>query len=337
MYSVPTQLVSDASPDASPDNPVGRVIATEYGASDKVFRGVITGGAMFSLAILALIAGFLLFRGLEIFRDFGFGFITSARWDAGDGVDKSTTSFGIAAMLVGSIVTALIALVFAVPFAMGTALFLEYYCPARIRVFLTSLLDLVAAIPSVIYGIWGYSVFMKYGASWSRALNENLGWLPLFRVPFPNFERSPMIAGLLLALMIVPITSSVARAVYSQAPRDQVDAIYALGGSRWSGIRHIVLPFGRSGLIGGAMLGLGRALGETVAVYLVLNLVFRVNFQVLASAGGNVASLIANRFGEAGDYELKALMAAGLVLFLVTLVVNFVATAIVGRVSGSES
>ena len=334
---MPTQLVSDASPDASPDNPVGRVIATEYGPSDKVFRGVITGGAMLSLVILALIAGFLLFRGLEIFRDFGFGFITSARWDAGDGIDKATASFGIGAMLVGSVVTAVIALLIATPFAMGTALFLEFYCPSWLRIFLTSVLDLVAAIPSVIYGVWGYAIFMQYGTSWGRALNEHLGWFPLFHVPSPNFGRSPFIAGMVLALMIVPITTSVARAVYSQAPRDQIDAVYALGGSRWSGIRHIVLPFGRSGLIGGAMLGLGRALGETVAVYLVLNLVFKINFQILASVGGNVASLIANRFGEAGEYELKALMAAGLVLFLVTLLVNFAATAIVGRARGTES
>jgi phosphate transport system permease protein len=131
--------------------------------------------------------------------------------------------------------------------------------------------------------------------------------------------------------MILPIITSVAREVYSQAPRDHIDASYALGGTRWGGIRTVVLPFGRSGLVGGAMLGLGRALGETVAVYLVLNLVFKVNFQILSSAGGNVASLIATRFGEATPYELKALMAAGLVLFLLTLLVNAIATLIVNK------
>ena len=136
---------------------------------------------------------------------------------------------------------------------------------------------------------------------------------------------------MLLAMMILPIVTSVAREVYSQAPRDQIDAAYGLGSSKWGAMRTVVLPFGKSGLIGGTMLGLGRALGETVAVYLVLNLVFKVNFHILASVGGNVASLIASRFGEASPYELKALMAAGLVLFFMTLIVNFIATTIVNR------
>jgi len=186
-------------------------------------------------------------------------------------------------------------------------------------------------VPSVVYGIWGYSVLMPHAVGWSKSLNHWFGWFPLFRVPAPIFERSPFIAGLLLALMILPITTSVAREVYSQAPRDQIDATYGLGATKWGAIRTVVLPFGKGGLVGGAMLGLGRALGETIAVYLVLNLVFKVNLQVLASAGGNVASLIATRFGEASPYELKALMAAGLVLFMLTLVVNMVASTIVAR------
>ena len=135
--------------------------------------------------------------------------------------------------------------------------------------------------------------------------------------------------------MILPIASSVTREVYSRAPQDQITAAYALGASRWGAIRAVVLPFGLSGLVGGMLLGLGRALGETIAVLLTLNLVFAVKFQVLASAGGNVASLIASRFGEAGPLELKALMAAGLVLFVLTLLVNFGASIIVGRASRS--
>ena len=172
---------------------------------------------------------------------------------------------------------------------------------------------------------------MPHAVGWSRTINAWFGWIPLFKVPLPIFERSPFIAGLLLAMMILPIITSVAREVYSQAPRDQIDAAYGLGASKWGAIRTVVLPFGRSGLVGGTMLGLGRALGETIAVYLVLNLVFKVNFHILASVGGNVASLIASRFGEAGPYELKALMAAGLVLFMLTLVVNLIATSIVNR------
>lgn len=311
--------------------PQPRAIEGVKNLSDRIFRGFVAVGALLSLIVLALIAGFLMYRGFEIFKDFGLSFLTSSKWDAGNPEDPSTATFGIAAMLVGSLVIALLAILISVPFAVGTALFLEFYAPRFLRTILTSVLDLVAAIPSVIYGIWGYAILMPHVEGWAKTLNTYLGWFPLFKVPVPIFGRSPFVAAILLSIMILPIITSVAREVYSQAPRDHIDASYALGGTRWGGIRTVVLPFGRSGLVGGAMLGLGRALGETVAVYLVLNLVFKVNFQILSSAGGNVASLIATRFGEATPYELKALMAAGLVLFLLTLLVNAIATLIVNK------
>jgi phosphate transport system permease protein len=311
--------------------PEQREIRAYFTPVDKAFRGFVAAAALFSLVVLMMIAAFLLYRGFEIFADFGFNFITSSKWEILDGADPSTATFGIAAMLVGSVITATIAVVVAVPFAMASALFIEYYAPNFLRAVLTAVLDLVAAIPSVIYGLWGYVVLLPLVEDWSATLNKYLDWIPLFAVRVPIFGRSPFLAGLLLAIMILPIVTSVAREVYSQAPRDLVDATYALGGTKWGGIKTVVLPFGRSGLVGGAMLGLGRALGETVAVYLTLNLVFEVNFKILASAGGNVASLIATKFGEASAYELKGLMAAGLVLFLVTLAVNFLATIIVNR------
>lgn len=311
--------------------PERRQLTTNYTLVDRVFRGSMTAGALFSLVVLALIAAFLLWRGFEIFSDFGFSFITGEIWNIGDPMDTSTAVLGIGAMLVGSVLTAFIAIVIAVPFAIATALFIEYYAPKSVRTALTALLDLVAAIPSVIFGIWGYAVLLPIVEDWSVPLERWLDFIPVFDVPSGIFGRSPFLAGLLLALMITPIVTSVAREVYGQAPRDLVDASYALGGTKWGAIRNVVLPFGRSGLVGGAMLGLGRALGETVAVYLTLNLVFDINFRILGSAGGNVASLIATKFGEATPYELKALMAAGLVLFLVTLLVNFLATVIVNR------
>ncbi len=305
--------------------------------SDKVFRGVVTSGGLASFVILGLIGGFLLYRGYEIFKDFGFSFITSSQWTAAseDGLIKA--SFGLAAMLVGSLVTATVALAIATPFVIGVSLFLEYYAPKPLRAVLVSVLDLVSAIPSVIYGIWGYIVLMPYAAEWGRSINKYLGWIPLFDVPAPIFDRSPFTSGLVLALMVVPIATSVTREVYSRAPREQFDAALALGGSRWGAIRAVVLPFGKSGLVGGSMLGLGRAIGETVAVYLTLNLVFKVNFQILASAGGSIASLIAGHFGEAGPQELKALMAAGLVLFIVTLFINTMASAVVMRSTKDKS
>ena len=314
------------------DSPTApRQLQVYYTKVDRVFRGFVAAAALFSLVVLFLIAAFLLYRGFEIFSDFGLGFITNSKWEILNPEDTSTATFGIAAMLVGSVITATIAIIVAVPFAMASSLFIEYYAPRFLRTALTALLDLVAAIPSVIYGIWGYVVLLPLVEDWSATLNKYLDWIPIFAVRTPIFGRSPFLAGLLLAIMILPIVTSVAREVYSQAPRDLVDATYALGGTKWGGIKTVVLPFGKSGLVGGAMLGLGRALGETVAVYLVLNLVFEVNFKILASAGGNVASLIATKFGEASSYELKGLMAAGLVLFLVTLVVNFFATVIVNR------
>lgn len=308
-----------------------RVIVSRRGLSDRIFRGIVSSGALFSLVVLALIAGFLWYRGFEIFREFGLSFLTTSDWVNASEDGSVKAQYGIAAMLLGSIVVATIAIVIAVPFAMAVSLFLEYYAPSFIRRPLTSVLDLVAAVPSVIWGLWGYSVLQPQAIGWSKSLNSWFDWIPIFKVPAPIFDRSPFIAGLLLSMMILPITTAVTREVYGQAPRDQIDAVYGLGGTRWGAMRTVVMPFGRSGLVGGAMLGLGRALGETIAVFLLLNLVFKVNFQILASAGGNVASLIANRYGEATPYELKALMAAGFVLFVVTLLVNFAASAVVDR------
>ncbi len=311
--------------------PPRRSITNQRNASDKRFRAVVTSGAMFAFVVLALIAGFLLFRGYEVFREFGFGFLTSSTWDSGTGESLQGASYGVAAMLVGSIIVALMAMIIALPFVIGTSLFLEYYIGKKIRAVLVSILDLMAAIPSIIYGLWGYLVLMPHAAGWASTINKYFGWIPIFKVDVKNFDASPFISALVLGLMIIPIASSVTREVYSRAPQDQISAAYALGGSRWGALKAVVLPFGRSGLIGGMLLGLGRALGETVAVLLTLNLVFKVKFQVLASAGGNVASLIASRFGEAGPSEIKALMAAGLVLFTLTLLVNFGASIIVSR------
>jgi len=309
--------------------PEPRVLSVRRRGADRVFRGAVTFGGLSTFIVQALIAGFLLYRGAQLFADYGIDFITSEQWiNAGDTPENGAT-YGVAAMLVGTIVTALIAVIVALPFVVGTSLFLEFYAPKRLRSILVSLLDLIAAIPSIVYGLWGYIVLVPQVSGWSKSLNEYLGWFPLFDVPIPIFDRSPLTAGLVLTLMILPIATSVTREVYSQTPRDQLSAAYALGGSRWGAIREVALPYGRSGLVGGMLLGMGRALGETVAVLLTLNLAFDINFRILASAGGNVASLIANNFGEAGPYELKALLAAGFVLFCTTLIVNLIASFIV--------
>ncbi|MTA79554.1 MAG: phosphate ABC transporter permease subunit PstC, partial [Actinobacteria bacterium] len=226
-----------------------------------------------------------------------------------------------------------IGLVIALPIAVGTALFLTYYAPHWVKRPLTIMVDLMAAIPSVIYGLWGFFILMPHAIYWAKLLHKYLDFLPFFKMQAPVYERSPFIAGIVVGIMIVPIIAAISREVFSQVPLDRVQAAYALGASKWTMIRSVVLPFGASGIAGGAMLGLGRAMGETIAIYLVLNIYFIPNFQVLFSSGGNVASLIVSRFGEAGEYELRALMAAGLVLFVVTLMVNFLSDRIVKRTS----
>jgi phosphate transport system permease protein len=172
---------------------------------------------------------------------------------------------------------------------------------------------------------------LPHAEYWAKLIHKYLGFIPIFDMPANAFSRSPFIAGLVLAIMIIPIITSISREVFAQTPLDRVQAAYALGATKWSMIRSVVFPYGRGGVVGGAMLGLGRALGETVAVYTVLNIVFDIRIEVLLSAGGSVASMIVNKFGEANPDELKALMAAGFVLFVVTLLVNFVANAIINK------
>jgi len=311
--------------------PSPRQISTEPRRSDKVFRGVVTGGGLSSLVILGLIALFLSYRGYEVLRQEGIGFITKAEWaittdDAGNVLESH---FGLSAMLVGTILCSFVAVVIALPVSVFSALFLNFYAPSWMKKILVTIIDMMAAFPSILFGIWGFLVLMPSVEYWGKLINKYLGWIPLFEVKPYFFTRSPFVAGVVLAIMIIPIITSVSREIFAQAPLDRIQAAFALGATRWAMIKAVVIPHGRSGVIGGAMLGLGRAMGETVAVYTVLNIVFQINWHVLLGAGGNVASLIILKFGEASPYEIKALMAAGLVLFLLTLIVNAIANLIV--------
>ena len=311
--------------------PSPREINTEPRRSDKVFRGLVTAGGLSSLLILGLIAVFLGYRGFEVLVQEGFGFITSSDWSVtvDENANVVDSSFGLAAMLVGTILCAFVAVVIALPISVFSALFLNFYAPDRLKRFLIALIDMMAAFPSILFGIWGFLVLMPTAEYWAKLIHKYLGWFPLFDMQVPVFTRSPFVAGVVLAIMIIPIITSVSREVFSQAPLDRIQAAYALGATRWAMIKAVVIPHGRNGVIGGAMLGLGRAMGETVAVFTVLNIVFQVNWQVLLGAGGNVASLIILKFGEANPFEIKALMAAGLILFLLTLLVNAIANVIV--------
>jgi phosphate transport system permease protein len=311
--------------------PKPREISTEPRRSDKVFRGVVTSGGLASLAILGLITIFLGYRGFEVLKTEGISFITSAEWSivTDDAGNVTESNFGLAAMLVGTILCSFVAVVIALPISVFSALFLNFYAPAWLKKILVTVIDLMAAFPSILFGIWGFLVLMPSVEYWGKLINKYLGWIPFFEVKPYFLTRSPFVAGVVLAIMIIPIITSVSREIFAQAPLDRIQAAFALGATRWAMIKAVVIPHGRSGVIGGAMLGLGRAMGETVAVYTVLNIVFQINWHVLLGAGGNVASLIIAKFGEASPYEIKALMAAGLVLFLLTLIVNAIANVIV--------
>jgi len=315
--------------------PEARVLTNKPRFSDRVFRGIVTLGGFTSLVILGLISLFLLYRGFSVLRSEGFSFITDYEWVSSinsDGTEGEVAStYGVGAMLAGTIVTAIIALLIGGPVAVLAALYLAFYAPIRTRKFLVSVVDLMAAFPSILFGLWGLNVLMDQGIYVAELLNRYLGWIPIFQVPVPVFLRSPFIAGLVLAIMIIPIVTSVAREIFAQTPLDRIQAAYALGATRWAMIKAVAIPYGYSGVVGGAMLGLGRAMGETVAVFTVLNIVYRANFDILLGAGGNLASHIILKFGEASSEEIKALMAAGFVLFLLTLAVNLLADFIVAR------
>jgi phosphate transport system permease protein len=228
----------------------------------------------------------------------------------------------------------------AFPVALGTALFISEYSPARIRSLLISLVDLMAAVPSVIYGAWGFFLLMPHAKLVSRWISLYLGWIPIFRVngdpssatwAQSRFVNSAFIAGICVSLMIIPIACSVMRGVFAQAPLGEREAAYALGSTRWGMVHTVVLPFGRGGIIGGTMLGLGRALGETIAVLFIISLNFNINFRILQSGFSTISALIANDFGESTKPQLAALFTAGLVLFIITLAVNTGAAVLIGR------
>lgn len=321
-------------PVAPADDPPRRLHA-DTGVPDRVFRGVLRGGGALVLAIMLLVGGFLTYRAWQALSIAKWGFITTESWEPDGG------SFGIAAVLVGTILIALVAIVFAVPLALGTALYISEYAPPRIKQTLISIVDLMAAVPSVVYGLWGLFFFQGHVVTLSRWISTYFGWIPLFKVDGADpgdplatatvYTSGSFIAGMVVSLMVAPIICSVMREVFSQAPVGEREGAYALGANRWGMIRSVVLPFGKGGMIGGTMLGLGRALGETIAVYLIISPVFVIQPHILQNGTSSVSSLIALRYGEASKIGMSALMAAGLALFLMTLVVNFVASSIVAR------
>lgn len=319
-----------------------RPITIRRGTGDRVFRGLARGSGALVLLMMALVGGFLVLRGWSALRVDGLKFLTTQQWE------PDSHDFGIAGVLTGSVLIGLTAIFFALPLALGTALYISEYAPAFLKGTLISLVDLMAAIPSVVYGLWGFLFLEQHVVGVSRFISTYFGWIPLLKVDGADphnalinlnvYSGSTFIAGLTVALMVTPIATSVMREAFSQAPLGEREGAYALGATRWGMIRTVVLPFGRGGVIGGTMLGLGRALGETIAVYIVISIGYSIQPHILQAGTSSVSALIANHYGAATALDMSGLMAAGLALFVLTLIVNFAASAIVARSrSGSVS
>jgi len=288
-------------------------------AGDKVFSGITLLAGCLILTVLFAVAAFLLWQALPTFT------ASSSEISGGSGFFAY-----IFPLVIGTVIAAAIALLIATPVGIGVALFISHYAPRRIAQGLGYVVDLLAAIPSVVYGAWGMTVLAPALVGPYNWLAENAGWIPIFGGPASQTGKTMLTAGVVLAVMVLPIITSLTREIFLQTPKLHEEAALAMGATRWEMIRMAVLPFARPGIISAVMLGLGRALGETMAVALVL------------SSGGLIASLIkpgnqtiaaeiALNFPEAYGLRLSELIAAGLILFVITLIVNVIARWIISR------
>jgi len=321
--------MSDSS--ATKPAPVRRKLsAGPLSTGDKWFFRTTSIAANFAFVLVAFILIFLFIQAAPALSSQGLPFIFGTTWD--NTADPIVMQIG--PMIWGSLLIGAVGVLFATPLAISLSYLIVFMLPKRLSSVATNLVDLLAALPSVIIGLWGLFVFSPVASEWASVINSYLGWFPLFHVDTADngFSGSPFIAGWIVAIMIVPIITSITREVFSQLDRDLINGALALGGSRLSTLRRVILPTSSGAIIGGVLLGLGRALGETVAIFYVLQLTFDINWgQILEPKGGAVASMILAKFGEATPAEVSGLMASGLILFVLTLGINFIASVIVNR------
>jgi phosphate transport system permease protein len=286
---------------------------------DLVFSNLALGSGVSILVILAAVAVFLFIESVPAFL--------SEQEAAPDGFFSYVAPF-----LFGTVLASVIALLIATPLAIGIALYISHFAPRRVSQILGYSIDLLAAIPSVVYGLWGMLVLAPFLNPSYLWLSENLGWIPFFVGPVSATGRTMMTVGIVLAIMILPIMAALIREIFLQTPRLHEEAALALGATRWEVIKMSVLPFGRAGIISSAMLGLGRALGETMAVALVLSGSGVVTFALLTSTNPNtIAANIALQFPESSGTYTSLLIATGLVLFGITMAINMLARWIISR------
>jgi len=312
-----------------PDHHRPRTVTDIPAKADRLFSAVTTAAGITVLALLTLVGVFLFLRSREAFDLMGTKFFTTSEWRT----DVSPPRIGVLGLVVGTCLVALVAIVIAVPLGVCAALFITDYSSRRWRGILTSLVDLLAAIPSLLYGLWGAFVVAPQIVPVSAFLTRHFGWIPLFKTTGndPVLVGSIFIAGIIVTLMVLPIIAAISREVFSQAPVAEKEAALALGGTRWGMIRTVVLPYGKGGIIGGSMLGLGRALGETIAVVLLLPQLPKVTTHILQNGGATVSGFIALSVGATKGIQISGLLAAGLVLFVMTLITNMIASVIISR------
>lgn len=288
---------------------------------DRVFANGARGAG---ILILVILAGVTVFLVIEAFPAL---VANPEELPGGEGL----LSY-VGPLVFGTLLAALIGLIVATPLAIAIALFISHYAPRRLAQTLGYLVDLLAAVPSVVYGLWGIFWLAPRLTPAYQWLAENASWIPFFAGPSSSTGRTMLTAGLVLAVMILPVITAISREVFLQVPKLHEEAALALGATRWEMIRYAVIPYGKSGVIGGAMLGLGRALGETMAVALVLSTSGGITFNLISSGNpGTIAANIALQFPESSGVAVNTLIASGLVLFLITLGVNMLARYIVNR------
>lgn len=334
MTTLIDQRSTGPAPEPEPDD-TPRPVRRSLSVPDRIFRWGSTGIGAVVLGVTGAIGVFLGYQMVPTLRHYGLHFFTENQWN------PQTNILGISQVLIGTVEVALVALFFAFPLALLTALYISEYSPSWFRGFLVSMIDLMAAIPSILYGVWGLFLIEPHALYLSRWINEYLGWIPLFHVVGGNprapvfslnaYDSSPFIAGMIVSMMVLPLACAVMIGVFRQAPLSEREGAYALGSTRWGMVRTVVIPFGKGGAIGACMLGIGRALGETIAVLLIVSPIFKVNWHIAQTGGNSIAALIAGLWNSASPNQLSALMAAGLVLFAITLVVNSLAAVIIGR------
>jgi phosphate transport system permease protein len=303
----------------------GQLLAAASGGRRRRGDRIFSNFAVISaVTILALLAGVAIFLATE-----GWPALTAS---ASELPGKEAFLDYVAPLAFGTVLAGALATVIAVPLAVAVALFITHIAPPRLALMLGFFVDLLAAIPSIIYGLWGIFVLGPAAVPVMTWLEEKLGFIPIFEGPASTTGRTMLVAGMVLAVMILPIVSAIAREAFAQTPRKLQEGAQALGATRWEMIRMTVLPFGKSSVISGSMLGLGRALGETMAVTIILSVSGVVSFNLISQANpSTIAANIALNFPDSSGIKINALIATGLVLFAITLVTNFIARAIISR------